>query len=59
MTIEAVLAPNVTVLGDATRLGQVVIHLLDNAIRHSLGGGRVTVALTSPAASSGERRAAS
>ncbi|WP_433087882.1 ATP-binding protein [Dactylosporangium sp. CA-052675] len=54
VTIEAALAPDVTVPGDAARLAQVVIHLLDNAIRHSPDGGRVTVALTSPAAASVE-----
>ncbi|MBO3744383.1 sensor histidine kinase [Actinoplanes flavus] len=37
------------VSGDPDRLGQVVTHLIDNAVNHSLDGGRITVTVIRPA----------
>ncbi|TFV60095.1 HAMP domain-containing histidine kinase [Mycobacterium sp. PS03-16] len=46
--------PALTAFADPARLRQVVVNLVDNAIRHSRPGGRVTV-LACPAAPSGLR----
>lgn len=45
LAFDAMLPPHAHVLGDAERLAQVLSHLLDNAIRHTPGGGRVQVHL--------------
>ena len=37
---------HVMVQGDATRLSELIVNLLDNAIRYSREGGRVTVRVT-------------
>ncbi|SNS86792.1 His Kinase A (phospho-acceptor) domain-containing protein, partial [Actinoplanes regularis] len=42
------LRPDTTVAGDAARLRQVADQLLDNAVKHTPSGGRVTVTLTRP-----------
>ncbi|HMM49689.1 MAG TPA: sensor histidine kinase, partial [Miltoncostaeaceae bacterium] len=48
--VQAPPAP-VTVIGDAARIEQVLVILLDNAVRHTPAGGRVRVAVgTEPAA---------
>jgi signal transduction histidine kinase len=46
--------PGLTAVADPARLRQVVVNLVDNAIRHSPPGGRVSV-LASPAAPAGLR----
>lgn len=46
VTIERVIAPNVTVQGDASLMKQVVANLLSNAIKFTDKGGRVSVTLT-------------
>jgi signal transduction histidine kinase len=45
--IESDVHPSPPVDGDASRLGQVVRNLLENAITHTPSGGRVTVTLQS------------
>ncbi|MFF5289194.1 ATP-binding protein [Paractinoplanes globisporus] len=37
-----------TITGDPVRIRQMADHLLDNAVKHTIGGGRVTVAVTRP-----------
>lgn len=50
LSVQAPPAP-VTVIGDAARIEQVLVILLDNAVRHTPAGGRVRVAVgTEPAA---------
>lgn len=44
--LNAEIKDNVTVVGDADRLAQLVSILVDNAIRHGKGGGEVLVRLT-------------
>ena len=47
LTLTAELAPDVTINGDASKLGQVVYNLIDNAVKYTPEGGIVTVTLTS------------
>jgi signal transduction histidine kinase len=44
--IEESIAPGIHVVGDAKELGKLVKILLDNAVKYSVGGKPVTVALT-------------
>lgn len=44
VTLEGRPAPSATVVVDAERIGQVLANLLENALRHTESGGRVTVA---------------
>ena len=46
LTLTAELAPAVTITGDASKLGQVVYNLIDNAVKYTPEGGAVTVTLT-------------
>ena len=52
VTIEVATAPTV-VTGDAVRLRQLVVILVDNAIRHSPAGGRIGVQVASAAGTPG------
>ncbi|GAA3298997.1 GAF domain-containing protein [Dactylosporangium vinaceum] len=45
VVLHLAVEPCVVLDGDAPRLRQVVTHLLDNAIRHSIDGGHITVTL--------------
>jgi PAS domain S-box-containing protein len=45
LTVHEVLEPHVIVIGDATRLHQVMWNLISNAIRHNVPGGVVDVVL--------------
>jgi PAS domain S-box-containing protein len=45
LTVHEVLDPGVVVIGDATRLHQVMWNLVSNAIRHNVPGGVVDVSL--------------
>ncbi|MFI5908150.1 ATP-binding protein [Dactylosporangium sp. NPDC051541] len=46
VTLHLAIEPRTILDGDERRLAQVVTHLLDNAIRHSLDGGHVSVTLS-------------
>ncbi|HUD48246.1 MAG TPA: ATP-binding protein [Candidatus Baltobacteraceae bacterium] len=43
ISVQCDLQPNVTVEGDQSRIKQVVVNLLDNAIKYTPGGGSVTL----------------
>ncbi|MGE0599287.1 MAG: sensor histidine kinase [Dehalococcoidia bacterium] len=47
ISIETELSPVPAIEGDASRLGQVIRNLLENAITHTPNGGRIQVTLTS------------
>ena len=46
LTLDATLAPRISLQADASKLGQVVYNLIDNAIKYTPEGGTVTVQLT-------------
>ena len=46
LTLDATLAPRISLQADASKLGQVVYNLIDNAIKYTPEGGTVTVHLT-------------
>jgi signal transduction histidine kinase len=46
LTLDANLAPRITLQADESKLGQVVYNLIDNAIKYTPAGGTVTVQLT-------------
>ena len=47
LTLNADIHDGVTLLGDASKLGQVVYNLIDNAVKYTPEGGRIHVALQS------------
>ena len=54
VVLDAEVPPNLPrLLGDPDRLGQVLGNLLDNALRHTAAGGRVTVRTSAPHQSCG------
>lgn len=53
ITFAVTTSPGMRVLGDRSRLAQVLANLLDNAARHSPAGGTVTISAASVPASGG------
>jgi signal transduction histidine kinase len=48
VAVSTDLCPGAIITGDGVRIRQMADQLLDNAVKHTLGAGRVTVALTRP-----------